>query len=60
MKGVYKAFGPFIVEKDAIDKPQNDLLQEVSKLLKLRFRNNAPLRPPQVILVGPPGSGRST
>lgn len=29
-------------------------------MLKLRFRNNAPLRPPQVILVGPPGSGRST
>jgi len=29
-------------------------------MLKLRFRNNASLRPPKVILVGPPGSGRST
>jgi hypothetical protein len=29
-------------------------------MLKLRFRNNASLRPPKIILVGPPGSGRST
>lgn len=29
-------------------------------MLRIRFRNNAPRRPPRVILLGPPGSGRST
>jgi adenylate kinase len=29
-------------------------------MLRIRFRSNAPRRPPRVILLGPPGSGRST
>lgn len=29
-------------------------------MLSLRFRENAPRRPPRIILVGPPGSGRNT
>jgi len=29
-------------------------------MLLIRFRNGAPRRPPKVMLVGPPGSGRST
>mmetsp|Transcript_42285 Transcript_42285/g.30481 ORF Transcript_42285/g.30481 Transcript_42285/m.30481 type:complete len:103 (+) Transcript_42285:730-1038(+) len=29
-------------------------------MLRIRFRPNAPRRPPRVILLGPPGSGRST
>jgi len=28
------------------------------KLIDLRFKNNAPKRPPRVIIVGCPGSGR--
>lgn len=30
------------------------------RMLNLRFRENAPRRPPRIILVGPPGSGRNT
>ena len=29
-------------------------------MLRIRFRNNAPRRPPKILLIGPPGSGRST
>lgn len=28
--------------------------------MNLRFRSNAPRRPPQVVILGPPGSGRTT
>lgn len=28
--------------------------------MRVRFRNGAPRSPPKVLLVGPPGSGRST
>ena len=29
-------------------------------MLRIRYKSNAPRRPPRVILIGPPGSGRST
>ena len=33
---------------------------QLMKMLNLRFRENAPRRPPRIVLVGPPGSGRNT
>lgn len=33
---------------------------EILKILKLRYKSDAPRRPPRVIILGPPGSGRST
>ena len=33
---------------------------DLKRMLSIRFRNNAPRRPPKVLLIGPPGSGRST
>ena len=29
-------------------------------MLRLKFRSNAPRRPPKVFMIGPPGSGRTT
>ena len=29
-------------------------------MLRIKYRNGAPRRPPKVIIIGPPGSGRST
>ena len=61
MKGVNEAFGQFIFEHDCVDKAQADVSNELHRMLKLRFRNNnAPRRPPRVIIVGPPGSGKDT
>lgn len=60
MRGVREAFGNFIFEHDAQDKAQSDVSNELGKMLKLRFKSNAPRRPPKVVLVGPPGSGCST
>lgn len=60
MRGVNTAFDQFIFEHNAEDKAQSDVANELGKMLKLRFRTNAPRRPPRVIIVGPPGSGRQT
>lgn len=38
----------------------NEVASDIARVLRIRFRNNAPRRPPRVILLGPPGSGRST
>jgi hypothetical protein len=60
IKGVKGAFNGFIYEYNAIDKPQNDVANDLARMLRIRYRSNAPRRPPRVILLGPPGSGRST
>ena len=60
IRGVNSAFNQFIFEHNAEDKAQSDVANELGKMLKLRFRSNAPRRPPRVILLGPPGSGRQT
>jgi len=45
---------------DCADKAQNEIANDLARMLRIRHRNNAPRRPPRVILIGPPGSGRST
>jgi len=60
MKGVKEAFNQFIFQHDAADKTQADVTAELKKMLDLRFRQDAPRRPPRILILGPPGSGRST
>ncbi len=58
IRGVRNSFKQFIFEYDA-DRPHPDISADLFKMLKLRFQNGAPRRPPKIILLGPPGSGRS-
>jgi adenylate kinase len=60
VKGVKTAFKGFIYDYNAIDKAQNDVDDDLARMLRIRYRSNAPRIPPRVILLGPPGSGRST
>ena len=60
IKGVKSAFNGFVYEYNAVDKAQNDVANDLARMLRIRYRSNAPRRPPRVILLGPPGSGRST
>lgn len=60
MKGVKEAFNQFIFEHVAEDKTQADVTAELKKMLELRFKQEAPKRPPRILVMGPPGSGRST
>lgn len=60
MKGVKEVYNQFIFEHMAEDKTSSDVTAELKKMLDLRYKSDAPKRPPRIIIMGPPGSGRST
>lgn len=60
MRAVKETFSQFIYEFDASDRSQSDIANHLSTMLKIRFRTNSVKRPPRIILLGGPGSGRST
>ena len=60
MAAVIETFNKFIYHMDCSDKAQNEVANDLARMLRVRHRNNALRRPPKIILIGPPGSGRST
>lgn len=61
IRGVKDAFSGFIYEYDTTNNPRKEEVgNDLAKMLRIRFRSSAPRRPPRVIFLGPPGSGRST
>lgn len=60
MNSVCETFNQFIYQMDCQDKAQNEVANDLARMLRIRHRNNAPRRPPKVMLIGPPGSGRSS
>lgn len=60
MRGVRNTFKGFVYEYDANEKDQNEVANDLARMLRIRYKSDAPRRPPRVILLGPPGSGRST
>jgi hypothetical protein len=57
---VKESFNQFIVEHDTTGKSQPAVAKELFRMLNLRFKPNAPKRPPRALIVGPPGSGKDT
>ena len=57
---VIDIFRQFIYEKDCNDLSFHEVVTDLTRMLNLRCRSDAPRRPPRVMLIGPPGSGRST
>ena len=60
MNAVNETFNQFIYKMDCAEKAQNEVANDLARMLRIRHRNNAPRRPPKVLIIGPPGSGRST
>jgi adenylate kinase len=60
IKGVKASFPGFVYEYQADEKDQNEVANDLARMLRIRYKSDAPRRPPRVILLGPPGSGRST
>jgi adenylate kinase len=59
IRGVKDAFKGFIYEINS-EGNKDEVLNDIAKMLKLKMRNNAPRRPPRILILGPPGSGRSS
>lgn len=55
--GVKDCYKQFIYEAD-VDKPMDEMEQDLLKMVKIKL--NDPMRPPRIIILGPPGSGRAT
>ena len=60
LNGVKDTFNNFIFQYDTSGNPLEQTVADLGRMMNLRFRINAPRRPPRVIILGPPGSGRST
>ena len=60
MNAVRSSFKQFIFEYNATDVAVSDVTKDLARMLRLRYKSDAPRRPPRVILLGPPGSSRST
>lgn len=60
MNAVRSSFKQFIFEYNATDQAVSDVTKDLARMLRLRYKSDAPRRPPRVILLGPPGSSRST
>ena len=57
IKGVRESYSKFLYEVD-VDKPLDEMEQDLLKMIKIKV--NDPMRPPRIIILGPPGSGRAT
>ena len=57
---VLQTFNQYVYEKDVSGMEPMYVTNDLKRMLSIRFRNNAPRRPPKILLIGPPGSGRST
>ena len=57
---VHDTFKQFIYHYNAGSHSLEQTVQDLGRMMNLRFRDNAPRRPPRIVIIGPPGSGRST
>lgn len=60
MRGVREVFGKFFFIVDCTGKLQHQIETNLIRMISLKFNKNSPRRPPQIVLLGPPGSGRAT
>ena len=59
-KEVLEHFGQFVFNVETKDKQFEEVEENILRMVRIRFSKNSPRKPPKVVVVGPPGSGRST
>lgn len=56
VKEIYHPFY-FLVDDD---NSREDIREDMARLMKFKIKQNAPKRSARILILGPPGSGRST
>ena len=59
-KGVEEVFKDFLFTIDSRIQSKQQIEQNLNRMLKIKFSAKSPRKPPQIIILGPPGSGRSS
>ena len=57
IEGVKEACQGFIIEIEG-DKSEGVVLENIARILKLN-KSSAPRRPPRIMMMGPPGCGKT-
>ena len=60
MRAIEDVFSKFMFTYNCAGRSQSEVTMDLNRMLRIRHRNNAPRRPPKVIIIGPPGCGKST
>ena len=58
IKGVKECFDRFYFEQETDLEEPNNTIDGLKRLIQLKL--NSPKRPPRLVILGPPGSGRSS
>ena len=60
LKGVRAIFKGFLTDLNIDQRESQEVSSHLSKMIALRYRPVSPKRPPQILILGPPGSGRQS
>lgn len=60
MKDVTSVFKNFIFTVDTEDRQVHQVETTLVRMVSLKFSETSPRRPPNIVILGPPGSGRTT
>ena len=60
MSEVRSLYKNFLFRVETQDRAQHQIDTTLSRMVSLKFSESSPRRPPNVVILGPPGSGRTT
>ena len=60
MEDVKKVYKDFLFTVDTEDRQAHQVETTLVRMVSLRFSESSPRRPPNIVILGPPGSGRTT
>ena len=60
LAGVTETYKSFIYNIEGSSSTANEISEGLTRVLKVKFRKGAPRRTPGAVIIGPPGSGKTT
>ena len=60
MKEVKEVYKNFLFTVDTDDRQPHQIETTLVRMVSLKFSESSPRKPPSIVILGPPGSGRTT